>query len=130
MKTGAMASSAAWDTSCIVVVGADEGDMALCVNRISELKGGAVACRGGKVTAELSLPIFGVMTDLPMAQLDEKIIEIKQAARKNGVSFSDPLLTLVTLTGAAIPFLRICEEGLVNFKDGQTKELFVAAETL
>jgi adenine deaminase len=33
----------------------------------------------------------------------------------------------VTLTGAAIPFLRICEEGLVNLKDGRTVDLFVEA---
>jgi adenine deaminase len=31
---------------------------------------------------------------------------------------------LITLTGAAIPYLRICEEGLVNLKDGQTLPLF------
>jgi adenine deaminase len=42
-----------------------------------------------------------------------------------GVAFPDPLLTLITLTGAAIPYLRICEEGLVNLKDGKTSELIV-----
>ena len=35
------------------------------------------------------------------------------------------LLTLITLTGQAIPFLRICEEGLVNLKDGKTLGLIV-----
>jgi adenine deaminase len=124
MRSGAMASSAAWDTSCIIVVGADEKDMALCVNRIRDLKGGAVVCNGGRVTAELPLPIFGLMTELPMAQLDEKTTAIKQAAKDLGVPFPDPLLTIVTLTGAAIPYLRICEEGLVNLKDGQPKALF------
>ena len=125
MRAGAIASSAAWDTTCIIVVGADETDMALCVNRIRELKGGAVFCQGGKVLAELPLPIFGLMTDLPIARLDEKITALKKAAKDSGVSFPDPLLTIVTLTGAAIPYLRICEEGLVNLKDGQTKGLFV-----
>ena len=42
-----------------------------------------------------------------------------------GVVFPDPLLSLIALTGAAIPFLRICEEGLVNFKDGRTVGLSV-----
>jgi adenine deaminase len=41
-----------------------------------------------------------------------------------GVAFPDPLLSLNTLTGAAIPYLRICEEGLVNLKDGKTLGLF------
>ncbi len=129
MREGAIASSAAWDTTCIIVVGASEKDMAMCVNRIRELSGGAVVCRGGKVMAELPLPIFGVMSDLPIVQLDEKINIIKQAVEDMGVNFPDPLLTVVTLTGAAIPYLRICEEGLVNLKDGETKGLFVRALT-
>jgi adenine deaminase len=51
--------------------------------------------------------------------------EIKRAVSGLGVPFPDPLLTLITLTGAAIPYLRICEEGLVNLKDGKTVELVV-----
>ena len=43
-----------------------------------------------------------------------------------GFPFKDPLLTLATLTCAAIPFLRICEEGLVNLKDGTTLDLIVS----
>lgn len=125
LQSGAMACSAAWDTSCIVVVGADEADMALCVNRIGEMRGGAVVCTGGRVTAELALPVLGLISELPLEALVQRLEAIKQAAAEMGVLFPDPLLTLVTLTGAAIPFLRICEEGLVNFKDGRTVGLFI-----
>jgi adenine deaminase len=126
MQHGAMACSAAWDTSCVVVVGADETDMALCVNRIRDLQGGAVVCDGGRVAAELDMPVFGLISELPIEALAARLKSIKQAAADLGVSFPDPLLTLITLTGAAIPFLRICEEGLVNFKDGRTTGLLVA----
>ena len=124
LRSGAIASSAAWDTTCIIVVGADEDDMALCINRIRELKGGAVICQNGTVLAELPLPIFGLMSNLSIPRLDEKQRAIKKSAEKLGVTFPDPLLSLVALTGAAIPYLRICEEGLVNLKDGRTKGLF------
>ncbi len=50
--------------------------------------------------------------------------KIKTTIGKLGVDFPDPILTLITLTGAAIPYLRICEEGLVNLKDGKTLKLF------
>ena len=43
-----------------------------------------------------------------------------------GVPFPNPFLTLGTLTGAGIPYLRICEEGLVNLKDGKTLDLVVS----
>jgi len=125
IRSGAMACSAAWDTSCVIVVGADETDMALCVNRIREMHGGAVVCDAGRVAAELAMPVFGLISELPLEVLAAKLKAIKQAAADIGVPFPDPLLTLITLTGAAIPFLRICEEGLVNFKDGRTVGLFM-----
>ena len=120
LRSGAMACSAAWDTACIVVVGTDEADMAMCVNRIRELQGGAVVCEAGRVVAELALPVFGLISELPLEELAAAIDAVKRAAADRGVGFPDPLLSLIALTGAAIPFLRICEEGLVNFKDGRT----------
>jgi len=125
LKSGAMASSAAWDTSDIIVVGANDEDMAAAVNRIHTLQGGSVVCNNGRVLSELPLPIFGTVSDLPMEQIARKAHDIKDAASRLGVSFPDPFLSLITLTGAAIPYLRICEEGLVNLKDGTARQLFI-----
>ena len=122
---GAMACSASWDTSDIVVVGAADQDMADAVNRIRELQGGAVVCSGGQVLAELPMPVFGLMSDLAIPAIVDRLKAIRRAAAGLGVEFPDPLLTLITLTGAAIPYLRICEEGLVNLKDGRTLDLFI-----
>lgn len=124
MRKGAMAFSAAWDTSDIVVVGADDSDMAFAVNRIHDLQGGAVVCADGKILAELPLPVMGLISDMPMEMLARRIGDVRKAVSDLGVPFPDPLLTLATLTGAAIPYLRICEEGLVNLKDGKTLGLF------
>jgi adenine deaminase len=126
MRSGAMAASGAWDTSDIIVVGVNDADMAAAVNRIRELQGGMVVYEGGKVIAEIPMPVLGVISELPMETLAEKTKELKEATTRLGVPFASPFLTLVTLTGAAIPYLRICEEGLVNLKDGKAVELFVA----
>jgi adenine deaminase len=125
LRTGAIASSKAWDTSDIIVVGENDSDMALAVDRISELKGGAVVCATGRILAEIPLPVFGIIADLPIEKIADKMGEIRSATKELGFPFDDPLLTLNTLTGAAIPFLRICEEGLVNLKHGKTVDLMV-----
>ncbi|MFH0996764.1 MAG: adenine deaminase C-terminal domain-containing protein [Pseudomonadota bacterium] len=125
MKSGAFASSAAWDSSDIIVVGASDADMAIAVNRIREMQGGAVVCDGQKVLAELALPVMGIMADIPLAEMARQLDAIRTAIAGLGVHFSDPLLTLVTLTGAAIPYLRICDEGLVNLKNGKTTGLWI-----
>jgi adenine deaminase len=125
LKNGAVACSAAWDTSVIIVVGTSTQSMAQSVNRIRSMQGGAVVCAEGKILAELALPIFGLMSEEPLDKIAHKLDRIKRAVNQLGCPFPDPLLSLVTLTGAAIPYLRICEEGLVNLKDGKLVNMFV-----
>ena len=124
LKSGAMACSAAWDTSCIIVMGVDDVDMAMAVNRIHHLKGGVVICEDNEITCELALPVFGILSELPVDQIARHLKNIKTVAKRLGIDFPDPVLSLIALTGAAIPYLRICEEGLVNLKDGKTLGLF------
>jgi len=125
LKSGAIACSAAWDGSDIIVVGADDADMAFVVNRIRQMQGGVVVSKNGKILAELALPVFGLISDLPLGALVQRLKGVFKAASDLGVPFPNPLLSLLTLTGAAIPYLRICEEGLVNLKDGKNVNLFV-----
>jgi adenine deaminase len=87
--------------------------------------GGAVVVNDGAVLAELPLPVFGIISEWPLDRLAQAHHQINQKAADLGVPFPDPLLSLVTLTGAAIPHLRICEEGLVNLRTGQTLTLWV-----
>jgi adenine deaminase len=124
LKDGAIASSQAWDTADIVVVGTHDADMADAVNHIHRLQGGVVIWAKGKCLAQISLPVMGLMSDASVPELARQIRALKTAAAKLGVVFPDPLLTLVTLTGAAIPYLRICEQGLVNLKDGKRRRAY------
>jgi adenine deaminase len=125
LKSGAIACSAAWDGSNIIVVGADDADMAFAVNRIRQMQGGVVVSKNGIILAELALPVFGLISDLPLGSLTRRLKSVFKAASDLGVPFPNPVLSLLTLTGAAIPYLRICEDGLVNIKDGKNVNLFV-----
>ena len=62
MKRGAIASSVGHDSHNITVVGVDEADMAVAVNRLAEIEGGFAVAREGKVIAELALPVAGLMS--------------------------------------------------------------------
>jgi adenine deaminase len=125
LKKGAFACSSAWDTSDIIVVGENDEDMSMAVNRVHDLQGGAVVCVREEVLAELALPIFGLASLLSMEDLIIRIKKINNTMKALGFPFDDPHRTLVTLTGAAIPFLRICEEGLVDIKRGMGVGLIV-----
>ena len=54
LKNGAIATSTAWDCSHIVVVGCNEVDMAMAVNRIKDMQGGTVVCSSRTILAELT----------------------------------------------------------------------------
>jgi adenine deaminase len=127
LRSGAFACSAAWDSTDIIVIGSNEQDMAAAVNRIKELQGGYVLADQNKIIAELPLPVFGIMSDLPLEEIVSRTDTIQQALAIRGVQFPDPMLSLITLTGAAIPFLRICEEGLVSIKNGKPLDLFITS---
>jgi adenine deaminase len=125
LQSGAFASSAAWDTSDVIVIGANDHDMAVAVNRIHALQGGYVLCDNGQVVNEVPMPIWGLISDIPIENLVKYTASLKKALTDRGVTFPDPLLTIITLTGAAIPFFRICEEGYVDLKNGTTHDFFV-----
>jgi adenine deaminase len=124
LKSGAFAFSATWDAADIIVIGTNDADMALAVNRIHKLQGGAVVIDQKNILEELPLPIFGVLSDQPIEEIAARSKRIQQVLASAGVPHPDPLLTIATLTSAAIPFFKICEEGYVHFKDGVTLGLF------
>ena len=125
LKKGAIATSASWDSSDIIVVGANEADMAQAVNRIRQLNGGIVICTGGKIQTELPLPIGGMISEEPMETIASKLHEIQQEAANLGFPYPDLRITLSVMATPAIPFLRICEDGLFSIDQNSFVDLFV-----
>lgn len=125
LRSGAIASSDAWDCTDIVVVGAEGTDMALALNRIVALQGGTVVCAGGKVVAEWPMPIAGMLSDEPVEAASEGLAAVQERAKDLGCRLADAHLSLSMLTTPAVPYLRICESGLVDIASRQIVDLVV-----
>jgi adenine deaminase len=125
LKTGAVATSTVWDSCILTVAGADEGDMALAVNRIKDLGGGTVICRNGEIVGELAFPIAGLISEEPVEIMAEKLTNIQQSAEKMGCCSPDIRTTLSVLATPAIPYLRICESGLFSVRSNQEVQMIV-----
>ena len=69
LRRGALASSLAHDAHNVVVVGMDDESMRAAVERIVELGGGMVVAADGAVQAELPLPVAGILSDAPLADV-------------------------------------------------------------
>jgi adenine deaminase len=111
---GALASSIGHDSHNIIVVGDNDADMAIAVNRLIELQGGGVAAADGEVRAALPLPIAGLISDRPYEQVDRQLRQLRQAARGMGCVLPEPLLQLAFLPLPVIPHLKLTDKGLVD----------------
>ena len=114
LKRGAIGSTVCHDHHNIAVVGADYDDMALAATRLGEIEGGFVVVEGGKVLAELALPVAGLMSLAPFEVVREGLIGLRAAARSLGVELEEPFLQLAFLALPVIPHLKITDMGMVD----------------
>jgi adenine deaminase len=114
LQRGALASTHAHDAHNVVVVGMSEADMAAAVNRLASIGGGQVAVLDGRVLAEVPCPIGGLLSDLPVEQVAERVREVERAARGLGVSLSSPFMAMSFLALSVVPELKLTDRGLVD----------------
>jgi adenine deaminase len=114
MKRGAIASSIGHDSHNICVVGVDDADMAVAVNRLIELRGGFVVAQGGEVRAELALPVAGLMADTSFEAVHDALIPLRAAAKALGVVLAEPFLQVAFLPLPVIPHLKITDFGMFD----------------
>ena len=115
LKEGAVATSVAHDSHNIICVGVTDQDMALAANQVAENHGGIVVVKDGQVTAQLPLEIAGLMSSLPLEQVNDLLENAKAAAFSQGVSREiDPFMTLSFMSLPVIPTLRLTTRGVID----------------
>jgi adenine deaminase len=114
LKRGALASSVAHDAHNLVVVGMNDDDMAFAVGHLAHIGGGIVAVDDGRVIAECPLPVAGLLSDAPLADVIASSRACNEAAAALGWSGATPFLTLAFLALSVIPSLKLTDHGLVD----------------
>ncbi len=114
LQRGAIASTVCHDHHNIAVVGVDYDDMALAANRLGQIEGGFVVVEGGRVLAELALPVAGLMSLEPFEVVRDALVELRAAAKGLGVVLEEPFLQLAFLALPVIPHLKITDMGMVD----------------
>ena len=119
LKRGAIASSVSHDSHNLIVIGADEKDMAFAANRIRSLGGGMTAVADGKVLEEMPLPYAGLMTGKKAQEAAEENARVRASAHSLGVPDDRELfMTMAFVSLPVIPHLKLTTLGLVDV-DGQ-----------
>lgn len=112
----AMAATVAHDSHHMIVVGTDRAQMALAANRLASVGGGVTVWRDGAELALVELPIAGLMSDSPAAEVAAKAEAMMDAMRTCGCTLNNAYMQHSLLALVVIPELRISDLGLVDVR--------------
>jgi adenine deaminase len=110
----AMASTVAHDSHHMIVVGTDRAMMAAAANRLAEVGGGVTVWKDGAERALVELPIAGLMSDSPAAEVAAKAQAMVAAMAECGCTLNNAYMQHSLLALVVIPALRISDLGLVD----------------
>ena len=124
----AMASTVAHDSHHMIVVGTDRDSMASAANRLGEIGGGVTVWQDGVEKALVELPVAGLMSDRPAAEVAAKADRMVQAMADCGCTLNNAYMQHSLLALVVIPELRISDLGLVDVTRFELTDLIEAAE--
>jgi adenine deaminase len=114
LERGAVATTVAHDNHNLFVVGMNDADMLFACERLRESGGGMIAVADGEVLGLVQLPIAGLISDRPVAELAEAVRGLGDAYAKLGSTIESPFMFVSLLSLGVIPALRLTNRGLVD----------------
>jgi len=127
LKRGAIGSTVAHDAHNVVVAGTNDADIRCAIQQLERMQGGQVAVANGKIKAELPLPIAGLVSDRPLAEVIRGIADLNLAARALGCELTVPFMTLSFLSLSPVPELKLTDQGLIDAVKMQRTGLWAEA---
>ncbi|SOB95041.1 adenine deaminase [Rhodobacter maris] len=120
----AIGSTVAHDSHHMIVVGTDRESMAAVANRLGEMGGGISVFKDGAEIAAVPLPIAGLMSDDPAAEVAARAANMVAAMADCGCALNNAYMQHSLLALVVIPEIRISDLGLVDVTKFQLTELF------
>lgn len=124
-SVGAVGLTANLDENTLLIVGSDDGDMALCANALLEVGGGMAIVNSGVIVEQVDFPCGGIFSLQPWRDVGQGLRRMQSQLKKMGSPFDKPIFALTFLPFVTLPALRITARGLVDVKRRQVVPLFV-----
>ena len=124
LRRGAVAGTVAHDHHNLVSVGTGDAAMLAACRAVAEMNGGLAVHDGDQIIAKLPLPVGGLMSDRPVAEVAAAYDECVAAARGLGSPLADPLMAMSFMALEVIPSLKLTDLGLVDIERFEIVDLF------
>jgi len=89
-------------------------DMIVAAREVVRIGGGLAVVDDGVVLASLPLPIAGLMSDAPAAEVQNGLQAINDALGRLGYALANPFAALSFLALPVIPALKLSDRGLID----------------
>lgn len=120
LRRGVLASTIAHDSHNIIITGHQPEDMLLAAQELAACGGGIVAVDQGQVLAKVELPLAGLMSFKPAAELAVEMTRINEVVQSLGIDHRARALATTGLALTVIPRVRLSD--LVGLLDVETQE--------
>ncbi len=125
LRRGAIAGTVAHDHHNLVCIGADDPSMRAAAGAVAKMGGGLAVAVGERIVAALALPVGGLMSDRPLAEVAAGYQSVVSTAREIGSPLADPFMAMSFMALEVIPSLKLTDQGLVDVEQFKIVDLFV-----
>lgn len=119
---GAIATSYSHDSHNLVVLGRDAADMAQAANALIACGGGMALSQNGEILAQVAMPIAGMLSDLPAAELAQQFKKLRDLSAQIA-DWEPPYRVFKAIEGTCLA----CNAGPhltdLGLTDGTTREI-------
>jgi len=116
IRRGAVSATVNPGMMNLMTVGVDEADMRLAAETVAGLGGGLAVVVDGRVVASAALPVHGILSDAPSAEVIADCRAIEHAIRDEMGSEFEGLISMAGFAclAVSIPSLKITSRGLAS----------------
>ncbi|MDR9856321.1 adenine deaminase C-terminal domain-containing protein [Paenibacillus sp. VCA1] len=125
IQKGAVATTYSHDNHNLLVVGHNVKDMLLAANTVIRQQGGFCVVSDGEVTANMHLPVGGILTEEPLESAAESVKRLREAMQALGYKHYNPIMSIATHSLPVSPYLKITDRGLIDVNAGQVVPLII-----
>ena len=103
-------------TGDIIIIGKNKKDMRIAFQQLKKIKGGIVLVEDNKIISEVHLPLFGIMSKIPLEKLMLETNHLQQCLQDRGYQFDDPFSSLLLFSSTHLPYVRVTQRGIFDVK--------------
>ncbi len=120
---GALAGTVAHDHHNLVIIGADDASMKRAAAEVAAM-GGGLALVDGETVMRLPLPVAGLMTEAPLAEVRRDYDALNDRAKAMGSTLPDAFMLMSFMGLEVIPSLKLTDLGLVDVEQFKLVDVF------